>query len=397
MKLLFVVPYVPSPVRVRPFNFIRALAARGHTITLFTLVERADEQPSVAEMRGWGVDVRTRALGKPRALINTALTLPTPRPLQLNYCWHPGLAADVQRALIEQRYDAVHVEHLRGARYALAAKRRAPGLRVIWDSVDSITYLFEQAARRSQSLPKKLITRLDLGRTRRFERWMPAQVDHTLVTSSIDADALRKLAPAGAAPHISVVQNGVDLAHFAPGDATRQPASLVFSGKMSYHANITAVRHFAAEILPRVWQARPDATLTVVGKDPSPEIQALAERHPGRVRVTGTVSNVAEYLRTHEIAVVPIVYGAGVQNKVLEAMACRTPAVVSAQAVAALDPSIAQAVRIASDDAAFAGHVLALLNSSDARAQLAQTGREFVERHHSWDAFAAQLESIYAG
>jgi len=54
------------------------------------------------------------------------------------------------------RYDAIHVEHLRGARFGLALnseiKHLKPNLPIVWDSVDCITYLFEQAARQVKAL-----------------------------------------------------------------------------------------------------------------------------------------------------------------------------------------------------------------------------------------------------
>ena len=44
MRILFIVPYVPSLIRVRPYNFIKALAGRGHRITLATLWENEAEK-----------------------------------------------------------------------------------------------------------------------------------------------------------------------------------------------------------------------------------------------------------------------------------------------------------------------------------------------------------------
>jgi glycosyltransferase involved in cell wall biosynthesis len=148
--------------------------------------------------------------------------------------------------------------------------------------------------------------------------------------------------------------------------------------------------------MPSVWAKRPSVRLTIVGKDPSAEVLALARSHPGRVHVTGSVPDLAAYLRNASVAVVPIVYGAGVQNKVLEAMATCTPVVASQTAVAALDESVSQAMRIARDDGAFAAHVLSLLENEAERRSCGAAGRAFVERHHSWDASAAALETLYA-
>ncbi len=110
-------------------------------------------------------------LSKPRALLNCAARCPDSDPLQAYFCWHPGLAARIDELLATTRFDAAHVEHLRGARYALRIKQRG-GVRLVWDSVDSITHLFEQSARHSLSLPKRLMTQLDLPRTRRYEGWL---------------------------------------------------------------------------------------------------------------------------------------------------------------------------------------------------------------------------------
>jgi glycosyltransferase involved in cell wall biosynthesis len=196
---------------------------------------------------------------------------------------------------------------------------------------------------------------------------------------------------------VDVIPNGVDLEAFAPARATRDARTLIFTGKLSYHANITAVSHFARAVFPAVLERHPETVLRIVGKDPAPEILALAARRPRNIVVTGSVPDVAEHLRRAEIAVAPIVYGAGVQNKVLEAMSTGTPVVVSQAAVAALDASVRQAACVAESDAEFADQVNHLLDDAAARACLSHAGRAFVERHHSWDEAARRLEAVYAG
>ena len=402
MNLLFVAPYTPTLIRVRPYNFIRALARRGHRVTLATLFENDAEARALDDVRNWGVEVLARPLTRGQKLRNALNALPRRDPVQASFCHQPELAEAVRQHVRSGAVDAVHVEHLRGSGYALAARdavaatASARKIPVVWDSVDSITYLFEQSARQSGSPSKRLMTQIDLARTRRYEGWLIGQFDHTVVTSRIDRDALLKIARVRPSP-ITVVSNGVDLETFTPGDATRDADTLIFSGKMSYHANITAVLHLVRDIMPAVWAKRPAVRLTIAGKDPSPEVRALARTHPGRVLVTGSVPDLAAFLRKTSVAVVPIVYGAGVQNKVLEAMATCTPVVASQTAVAALDESVSQAIRIARDDSAFAAHVLSLLESEAARRLYGAAGRAFVERHHAWDASAGALETLYAG
>ena len=54
------------------------------------------------------------------------------------------------------------------------------------------------------------------------------------------------------------------------------------------------------------------------------------------MRVTGFVPDLRPYLAQAAVAVSPIRYGVGIQNKVLEAMAMGTPVVTSPRACQAL-------------------------------------------------------------
>lgn len=101
------------------------------------------------------------------------------------------------------------------------------------------------------------------------------------------------------------------------------------------------------------------------------------------------------YLRQATIAVAPILYGAGVQNKVLEAMACGTPVIASPAAASGLQAEPGCDLLVAGDAGAFATAILTLLAQPERRAQIGQAGRAYVERVHAWDAVGAQLEQYY--
>lgn len=410
MRILFVVPYAPTLIRVRPYNLVRFLARHGHAVTLATLWETEDERRALAEFESLGVTVIAAPLTRSRKLLNLAMALPTVNPLQASFCWQPELAARLDRLIAAHTFDAIHVEHLRGSRYALHLERqtqnaghKAP---IVWDSVDSITHLFEQASKQSQSAKGKLMTAFELPRTRRFEGWLAGRFDHVLVTSPVDRAALETLSgrslrgsatrPPATRPPITVLPNGVDLRYFSPCDLPREADTLVFSGKMSYHANVTAALHLVNDIMPRVWAQRPTVKVWIVGKDPTADVRALAARFHDRVVVTGAVPDLRDYLRRASIAVVPVVYGAGIQNKVIEAMACGTPVITSVKTTQALQPGYESAVWVTDGAAAFADLIVRLLADPDQRRRLSVHGRRYVETHHDWNTIVERLAGIYA-
>jgi glycosyltransferase involved in cell wall biosynthesis len=353
-------------------------------------------------------------------------------PLQAAFSFEPGLLQEIGRALKENIYDVIHVEHLRGSLFGLGARRLllqnrgtvgAKGIYIpiVWDCVDCISYLFTQAEKKSHSISSRWITRLELPRTRAFEGWLTTQFDHTLVTSGIDREALLKLSDqrrvakraSGIVPpkglEISVIPNGVDLNYFKPDGGMRNPATLVYAGKMSYHANLTAAAHLIQEIMPRIWKRRPDVKLVIAGKNPPRSLMALAasaRNHSADsphsstgdgpcITITGSVPDMRPYLHRATISVAPLLYGAGIQNKVLEAMSCATPVIASPRAVAALSAQAGRDFLVAEDPETFAHETVALLEDSSRRNAMGSAGRAYAEANHDWDQIGKLLESTY--
>ena len=399
MDILFVVPYVPSLVRVRPYHLVRQMTARGHRVTVLTVWSGQNEEADADALRQWCECVDGLRVPMARSALNCLLAVPGPLPLQSVYSWQPILMKDIVRRAAEA--DVVHVEHLRGARYGVELKRALPQCPVIWDSVDCISLLFRQAARRSPKPLSRWAARFELGRTERYEGWLLHQFDRVLVTSATDREALLSLSHANGngnsrPPAVGVLANGVDLAYFTPGPAAeRAAAEIVITGKMSYHANVAMALHFVRDILPHIRARRPDVRVSIVGKAPPREVQALAE--DSAVTVTGTVADIRPYLRRATLAAAPIQYGAGIQNKVLEALACATPTVASPQAAAALQAPLEGALAVASTPETFAEAVLQLLSDPERRNQMGAAGRNYVEAHHRWEAIGAELEGVYHG
>jgi len=403
MRVLFVVPYTPNLIRVRSYNLIRYLSERGHQVTVLTLSGNSAEQADLTELAEYCHQVVPFPLSSWRSLWNCFVALPTRKPLQSVYCWQPSLAGQLGQLVDGSNgqipYDTVHIEHLRGVRYGLYLNgifdntdKRLP---IIWDSVDCISSLFKQASVQSRNSFGRWVTRFELGRTERYEGWLITQFSKVLVTSPVDKQALIELSnEVDDSPEIMVLPNGVDLNYFQPDPSfTRELATILISGKMSYHANVTMALHLIKDIMPNVWARRPEVKVLIVGKDPPRELIKLSD-HP-LIDVTGTVPDVLPYLQRATIAAAPITYGAGIQNKVLEAMACATPVIASKQATVALNVNPGIELMVAEDSQTFAEQILRLLENPEHRDDLGKRGRAYVELHHNWETIAGQLEEIY--
>ena len=213
------------------------------------------------------------------------------------------------------------------------------------------------------------------------------------ITTVADADAavIRQLAPR---VPVHVTPNGVDAAYFAPIDLVEEPETVLFFGAMSFPPNVSAVLHYYNDILPLVRRELPGVRLVIAGRDPAPQIAALAS--DPSVTVTGMVDDMRPWLARATVTICPMVSGSGIKNKVLEAMAMARPIVSTTLGIEALDVVSGRELVVADTPADFAAGLVNLLRDREARRRMGAAGRDLVVRRYSWEACAASYDTIYA-
>lgn len=378
-------------------QLLRHLVARGHSVSLVCIANGPEDAAALELLRPL-CSVVAVSPGRLATLRNYARALPGELPLQASHSLSPAFVEAVGAVVATSQIDVVHIEHLRGAEVARAALARLPdGPPLVLDAVDSISLLFERALRHSPSLATRAMALLDLARTRRYEAQYGRAFASVVITSPEDRWALEVLrAQFGELPGspVTVVPNGVDNDYFRPTGEERDQATILFSGKMSYHANEAAALYLLDQVMPLVWRCRPAARVILAGARPGPRLRAY--RRDQRVEVTGFVPDLRPYLARATVSVAPLTYGVGVQNKVLEAMASATPVVAARQATVALAVRPEVELLVAGDAADFAAQIVRLIDDRAAGARLGQAGRAYVERQHSWAGSALRLEQCYS-
>jgi polysaccharide biosynthesis protein PslH len=388
VKLLFIAPYIPSPIRVRTYQLLRQLARRGCQITLVAL-EDAPLRPALrAELEELCEATHFLPLPRPAAALRCLLALPTPTPLWAAYCATPQLMATVARLVQSQRFDAAHVEHLR----AVCVRPALGDLPCVLDAVDCITALQRQMFEQGTRLPARLLAWEEWSKLKRFEPRAYADFAQIAVTSRYDAEALAAL---GTPPRLHVVPNGVDIEYFQPDEALPpEPKTLIFSGKMSYRANEDAALWFAKRLWPRIKAELPQARWIIAGSEPSAAVRALAQ--DSAITVTGYVDDLRPWLSRASVAICPLRIGVGIQNKALEAMAMARPVVCSPIAARALSDAIHEGgITIAESEDTLVRACCRLLSEPELARISGEAARRYVVGHHRWDCAAQAFLSLY--
>jgi glycosyltransferase involved in cell wall biosynthesis len=395
MKILFVTPYPMSRVRVRSYGFVSQLAKR-HEVKVITLYSGKREEEDVRTLQKEGYNI----VGIQDSVIQKAFrafrALGTGLPLQVAFDASPGLKAAITALLNAEHFDLLHIEFVR----ALGALPDNLSIPVVWDAVDCISQLYEQGAQFGATPMVRFIGRGEARRTRDFEQAKLHQFRQVLVTSPRDRQALLNLVKetpdeitARSYAEITVLPHGVDRHYFQVYSGPRPADTLIFSGKMSFHANVAGALMMVKDIMPLIWKCRPQVRLVIAGSNPPGVIRHLTRDQ--RIVVTGYVPDIRSHIAQARVAVCPLPYAVGIQNKVLEAMALGTPVVASPSAASGLQVVVGQDLLVADTPQAFAGAVLQLLDNQALCNKLMQNGLHYIATYHDWEQIIEQLLAVY--
>ena len=385
MRLLYITNGFPFPLTsgyLRHYFLLRELGTR-HEVTLLSLAGPGFEPGDTAALEPFTVAIETfgggRRLslgGKVRRRVRTLAPGSADGPV--------AAMRDAAGALV--RDGAVDAAVFSGkATYPVLAG--LGDLPVVVDLCDATSSRLRGGIRHEE--PRRIpAVLLEYASVRQVERRLLLRGDQLLFASARDRDALLD----GPHPRAVVVPNGVDLDAWARTTPQLGRDEVVFTGKMSFPPNEHAALHLAKHVMPLVRQAVPGAHLSIVGRDPTARLLRVADA-PG-VTVTGLVPDVRPYLERASVFAAPLHFGAGIQNKVLEAMAMEVPVVASTVAAAGLRAGDRSEppVTVADDPAATAAAVVAHLRAAAGGAAPDRAGRRYVEEHFVWRGSAALVE-----
>jgi sugar transferase (PEP-CTERM/EpsH1 system associated) len=250
--------------------------------------------------------------------------------------------------------------------------------------------IWERYYRNESNLLKKYFIYLQWRKLLNFERNMLFFADGLTTVSDLERNEFLAL---NDRLSIEVIDNGVDLDYFKP-EVKIDPTghSLVFTGSMDWRPNQDSIRYFMSDIHPLLLKQCPDYTITIVGRNPPPDI--MRYNNYDYVTVTGTVDDVRPYIAGAQVYIVPLRIGGGSRLKILEAMAMGKPVVSTSIGAEGLAVTPDTDIILADDPATFTASILRLFADPGLRKYVGSAGRLLVERLYDWDRLSHKLEAF---
>jgi len=295
------------------------------------------------------------------------------KPFQVAYFYQRHIHRAIRSIIQETKPDAIFCQLIRATEYVKDEHHCPKTL----DYMDAFSKSMERRIAEGRGIAKWLF-RTESRRLGQYERRIFDYFEHHTVISAQDRNFI--LHPNR--QKIVLIPNGVDNRFF--GNPSEDPQyDLLFTGNMSYAPNIAATQLIATEILPFVHQTFPAANCLISGATPHASLKSLENK---QLVIGGWVEDMRDSYRNARIFIAPMMIGAGLQNKLLEAMAMGLPCITTTLANNALLATPDVNILIADDAAGFAQQIQRLLTSPELYDAIASGGKRFVQENYQWSA-----------
>jgi glycosyltransferase involved in cell wall biosynthesis len=326
---------------------------------------------------GWAVDyVAANSLGEPRyarALRQRGVAVHQDAP-------RPGAAGEsAQPDHLERLARAAAIDLALFAFWPVAElylpllRRVSPNTRVLVDSVD--LHFLRDARRILHRTPGEAAPAL---LSKEFAEQMVGELntytaaDAVLTVSQKEADLLGDITSDPLLAEVVPLCEELPPSPVSPAERS----GILFLGSFQHLPNVEALEYLVQEVLPRmdrrVLERHP---VYVVGNGLDDSVRRIAEGAEN-VRVVGWVPSVVPYFHRARISVLPLLYGAGVKGKMIQALMTATPTVSTSIGAEGLDLKDEEHALIADDPDRFAQSMERLLCEDSLWARLASAGRD---------------------
>ena len=193
---------------------------------------------------------------------------------------------------------------------------------------------------------------------------------------------------------IYVVGNKVEIPNDIFVSKHESDGILVFVGKMNYEPNVVAVTWFAEHVLPKLLVTYPNLQFQIVGAHPEKRIQRLCDKP--NIQVTGFVESIEPYFQRATIVIAPMLTGAGIQNKIIQAMSygcCVVTTSIGAEGLTINHNEIA----VWDNEDKMVNGIKLLLSDREKRASMGKLARQYVIDNLSSKVIAEQFWTFMEG
>jgi len=372
----------PFPIekgdKLRIYHQIKELSKYHEICLCSTIVEELKEEYLI-EIKKYCSKVYTFPLSKSAIYLNILRSQVINLPIQVGYFYNPLIKKQLAAIIAEEQPDHLFVQLIRMAEYV-----KDSSIPKTIDFMDAFSVNTARWASTANPIMRLILNR-ETKKLKQYEQKVFQYFDHSTIISQQDKDLL------SISDKIAVIPNGVDFQYFQSFPDQEKRYEIAFVGNMGYKPNVEAAKYLVNKVLPILKQQQPNIRVLIAGARPTKEIKQLADSN---VTVSGWIDDIRLAYSESFVFVAPLFLGAGLQNKILEAMSIGIPCITSRLVNNAIKATEDEEILLAETPDEFAQKVLFLLENEAVKNKMIKKAQKFVENQFSWTTFVQKLNNI---
>lgn len=354
-------------------NIARYLKSQGHQLILVSFHD-GNADADLAKPLYDKVFLVKR--NKMVSALNSLLFLLRGKPIQCGYYFSRSFGKMFSHVVSVEKPDR-YLSHL--LRMAPYLERAGLNDKSVVEMTDALSKTYAMVTHAKGSNLKKIIYIVERRLIGKYERHVAEHFPKVVLVSRDDVNFLK--VNCSKQNSLRVHTNGVDM---YPSNCNYSSGKICFVGNMRTLQNQDAALFFAKEVFPLIKKSRADAKFYIIGAQPPKEITDLGEADSDIV-VTGFVDDLYAQVKDSCVAVAPVRIAAGIQNKVLVAMAMGVPVVLS-ELISKAIPELKDGENcfVRSEANEIAKSCIMLMNDKCLRNKISEVGRQTVADNYSW-------------
>ncbi len=403
MTVLFVCQRVPYPPnkgeKLRTYHQLKYLVEQGVSVSVLSPAE-TDDDISDGENLANQLGISVHSIKVSVSPLTMIMGLFKGEALSVAKFYHAKIQYTFDELIARRSYESIVFTASSLVPYWWKRKSLiSTGQRVFCDFMDVDSNKWFQYAQNANlfmrliySREARLIKKIEVKSCLEFERcFLIADKEVELMASFLPAKARNPIA----------IGNGIDTEEFFPSTMNQENTerknkqlSFLFVGVMDYKPNVDAVLWFVNNVWPHIVKKLPSAEFKIVGMSPNAKIKSLMSI--SGIEVTGKVDDVTVFFQRADVFVAPFTIARGVQNKILQAMACSLPVVTTSKGAEGINCQHRKDILIADDVTSFMQEIDYLIDSDNAR-EIAKASRQKIIDEYSWEGNLFPLKQAILG
>ncbi len=363
-----VLPYGPSDGdRIRIYNIAKELKKNGHRLFLVSFIRKGEES-YLPRLKPFYDAVETVKISKLKIYYNAMLSFFRMIPFNTGSYESKAMDKKVREAVKKYGIEHVFAYRLRSAQFAENIE-----LPKSIDYVDSLALYMERSLKYEKNPAYLLYYIMDRKKVLSCERKTAAKFDSVFINSGEDRDYLN-------CANIIAAPNGADIKKVKA--RKNSVFTIGFFGNINYRPNIDGLTWFLKNIWKKLVDSDKNIRLVIAGSGGEKAAPLIAGT-PAEIK--GFMENIDAEAASWDVSVVPVRFGAGRQNKILQSWANGVPVVATAFTAKGVEGKDGYNLLVADTQEQFIRQIQRIKKDKALRGRLIKGGLATLKKYFSWE------------